>query len=424
MKKPWIINILLLLATISIALLLAEYAFRRMVFSENKAFAFLKDPSIYSPPIEYQGDYFFEEDYWKLLYEFNQQINVAHPHPIMGWTGNFSIESLIHYENNLLKGRKAVLLYGDSFAMCVDEVDCFEDILNSDSTFSSTLYLLNYGVGGYGVDQIYLLFKESVDNYENPFVVFSLLTTDMDRSALKIRDAQKPYFVFEDNEIKLQGVPITLSSKEFFDKNPPDIKSYLWRKFQSSPIYPFDKEEISGEDYAENILAINEYILQKAFAKLKSLGNNFVVLLFHPVHHKAFNWRLVFLRNLLQQNNIPYICDLDIRTFDTSTLSTDHSNYAIEGDGHPTTYLNTLISYELKRYILDTAYRKQVIMRNANWKEIIPQWETAGYEKNIRESPGWLANVDSIAKVKDIPLDSMIYMTAKWIVQQELKNKN
>jgi len=424
MKKSRIINIALLLITISISLLLAEYAFRAMIFSKNKTFEFLQDPSIYVPPIKYEEDCFFEEDYWKLIYLFNRQINVANPHPIMGWTGNYYPQSLIHFKTDQLEGRRAVLLYGDSFAMCVDEVDCFENILNSDTIFKSSNYLLNYGVGGYGVDQIYLLFKESVDNYENPFVVFSLLTTDMDRSVLKVRDAQKPYFVHENNELKLHGVPITLSSKEFFDKNPPDIKSYLWRKFQNSPIYPFEKKEISGEDYAENILAINEHMLQKAFTKLKSLGNNYVVLVFHPVHLAAFNWRLVFLRNLLHQNNIPYLCDVDIRCFDSLEIKSDHSIYAIKEDGHPTTYLNKLISNELKQYILDTNYRKHVINRNAKWKENIPHWEVIGYEKNIRGSPEWLALVDSTAKQKNIPLDSMIYLSAKWMIQQDLINKN
>jgi len=422
MKKSRIINILLLFVTSCIALSLGEFAFRKMVFGESKSFEFLRNPSIYSPPIEYRGDHFFEEDYWKLIFLFGQQINVTNPHPMLGWTGQFNTETLSHHEHKYLNGKRVVLLYGDSFAMCVDTVKCFQDILNNDPSFSSTHYLLNYGVGGYGVDQIYLLFNETVDSYDKPFVVFSLLTTDMDRSVLKVRDAQKPYFALEEDGLKLRGVPITLTSTEFFEENKPEINSYLWKKFQSSTIYPFNANEQKANDYADNILKINKQILIKAFAKLKALEDNYIVLIFHPVHYKAYNWRLVFLRNLLQKHNIPYICDLDLRVLDESEKDWNYSNYAIEADGHPTSYLNTLVSNELKRYIFDTTFREEVKKRNKNWKGFVPKWEIQTFEKCIKDSPRWLASVDSTARARNIPLDSMIYLSAIWMIQQELND--
>ena len=75
---------------------------------------------------------------------------------------------------------------------------CFEEILNGDPEFSRENYLLNYGVAGYGVDQIYLLFEQSLELYRRPLVVVSLLRTDLDRTILS---DQKPHF--EPHEGKL-----------------------------------------------------------------------------------------------------------------------------------------------------------------------------------------------------------------------------
>lgn len=185
-------NIALLAASIVITLILAEYIFRFILFSKIKMFESLRVPSYYVPHINCKDEDFHTVDYWKLNYLFKKDFNIEHPHPILGWTGKFSKKTLEHYNQDKLNDKRPVLLFGDSFAMCIDSVECFEEILNRDTTFSSGHYLLNYGVGGYGIDQIYLLFNATVDSFNNPFVIFSFFTTDMDRSMLYVRDAQKP----------------------------------------------------------------------------------------------------------------------------------------------------------------------------------------------------------------------------------------
>ena len=42
------------------------------------------------------------------------------------------------------------LLFGDSLSACVDDVLCFEDLLEN-TQFNSEYVILNYGVGGYGL---------------------------------------------------------------------------------------------------------------------------------------------------------------------------------------------------------------------------------------------------------------------------------
>jgi hypothetical protein len=415
MKKFYPGNIVLLLFSIIITLIVAEYIFRWMLFGNAKAFNFLREPSYYSNYIRHVPEDFYDDDYWKLNYIFRKKFRNEYPHPLLGWTGFFNKKTLVHYDSDKVGNKRPVLLYGNSFAMCVSQVKCFEDILNQDKDFAEAHYLLNYGVGGYGVDQIYLLLNETVDMFNKPFVVFSLLTTDMDRCMLSVRDAQKPYFIITDSGLKLQGVPITLSSSEYFKKNRPKIRSYLFNKFRNSNLNPFEKDKRREKEYIEKIKSLNKMIFDKVFERLRESDIDFVVLLFRPVHHGKYGWRSLFLMEYFNSNDIPYIYDLDIRESDTTFSTYSPYNYAIPEDGHPTTHLNTLISNEIKRYILDVDYRKVLLARNKERNKIATS-QVEYYKYIIMNSPEWLEKVKSKALEKGISLDSMILLDAEYMV--------
>ena len=106
---------------------------------------------------------------------------------------------------------------------------CFQDILNADTTFSKRCYMLNYGVGGYGVDQTYLLMSSSVAQYRNPVIVFSLLTEDLDRALLSVREGPKPRYVLDDGKLESRMIPIDRDPADSFARTNPAIRSYLWR---------------------------------------------------------------------------------------------------------------------------------------------------------------------------------------------------
>src|SRR5688572_19149967 len=146
MKKfqSLIINILIFSGTLTGMLFLSEYVFRKLLFSKNEAFNYLRDPGFYS-------DYLNEDDYWKLYYLFGKESRPPeNPHPLLGWTGNRNATSFIHNDAWKSGERRPVLLYGDSYAQCMPEADCFEDFLSNDTSFPSKFYFLNYGVGGFG----------------------------------------------------------------------------------------------------------------------------------------------------------------------------------------------------------------------------------------------------------------------------------
>lgn len=136
--------------------------------------------------------------------------------------------------------KRKILICGDSYIMCQnDSIQCFDEVLNADTTFNKNNILLNYGVGGYGVDQIYLLFANTIDKFEKPFVIFSIMPTDMDRSLLSVRTGQKLYFTEEGDSLKLNGIPIDSVPDHFFEENQPQITSYLLNRFTHSKLNPY-----------------------------------------------------------------------------------------------------------------------------------------------------------------------------------------
>ena len=161
--------------------LLCELGFRTLLFSQVAFMERFRNPSLYTDALS-------SNDWWKLYHAFHKPVNTTakRVHSLLGWTNEqFTKETYLHIEATQVGSRKPVLLYGDSFTQChFPEDECFQDILNEDQEFARAHYLLNYGVAGYGVDQMYLLLKHSLFHYHDPHVIVGIYTRDLDRSIL------------------------------------------------------------------------------------------------------------------------------------------------------------------------------------------------------------------------------------------------
>lgn len=395
-KGSYFINFALILISFLVSFLVAEIVLRIILFSNIPLFDKLRNPSHYA-------DYFSEDDYWKLQYLFGGEFSPPEsPHPVLGWVGSFSRDNFIHNKARGIGNRRPVLLYGDSFAACVVPGACFQDILNYDGTFSEDNYLLNYGVGGYGVDQIFLLFKNSVNKYNNPFVIISLMTHDLDRSILSVRVGQKPYFRVEDGVLRLDEKPIDPDPDAFFSNNPPRIISYLYRKVLYGKYLPEKLTSFLKREnyYKRKKIQVNEKIILEILKELRAKDLDYVFLIFHP-HWPgesaidSSGWRNSFLKRLLDENNVPYIWSeklimYEVKANDISVddLFFDYSTIYLYA-GHPTEYLNKLIAKEIKRYVIETEWR------NGNYNG-----ETANCTTSYK---------DSLAHIIPIPTDKESY---------------
>lgn len=328
----------LVLAVLSlvVSMVLAEIAYRLVLASDSPAGRRLRNPSLYGNP-------FSDDLFWLLRHRWQKQFfePPKNPHPVLGWRIVQVGPDYSHLEEKRVGRRRPVLLYGDSFAQGMPGVDRFQKILNQDRAFARDHYLLNYAAGGYGLDQIYLMFKHSIDRFENPFVVFSVMTFDLDRSVLSVRIGQKPYFEVIDGTLELRGVPVESNPEDYFDSHPPRVGSYLWRRL--------DRLLRGGETHDEERnrarkKKVNGAILNAAIDELEARRLDYVILVFHA--RRAFirgpGWRSSWIKSQLDERQAPYLWSYDILQREAGDLPID--DLFDPRNVHPTSLTNRIIA--------------------------------------------------------------------------------
>ena len=333
-----------LLLTIALTCGLAEIALRVVISSDTWLGKKVRNPKLY-------GDWYSSDNFWKLYYEWDGAYGPPdNPHPLLGWIGPFSPTSYVHHQSKQIKGRRPVLLFGDSFAQCVGGEQCFQDILNSHEQFSERFFLLNYGVGGYGTDQIHLLMTKALEQYENPIVLFSFMTYDLDRSLLSVRTGQKPHFTIHGDSLQLSSVPIDPDPAHFFATHPARVSSYFFSVLRRIPLLIWPSGVGDDPQFRPAKKALNEKILQTTVQELCRRDIPFLFIIFHSGSAiLREDWRNPWLRNMLERNTIPYVWSKDLLTQLESELGID----ALIGlqHSHPTTLYNETIAREIQHFI-------------------------------------------------------------------------
>ena len=104
-------------------------------------------------------------------------------------------------------GEYRIAVIGDSFTFG----DGVHDALSYPAVLESLLpntEVLNFGVHGYGHDQMFLQLKDVVSQYELDMIVLGYVDGDVHRNGMSFRDFSKPYFDLENGELVLQNVPV------------------------------------------------------------------------------------------------------------------------------------------------------------------------------------------------------------------------
>lgn len=408
--KPILLNFTVFFVSLTLTFGAAEFIFRKLIFGKSEAFKNLRDPGYYS-------DYLNEDNYWKLYYLFGGESKPPeNPHPLLGWVGDFNRNTLIHNNAWNIGSKRPVLLYGDSYAQCMPEVLCFQDLLNNTPGFNESHYLINYGVGGYGVDQIQLLFDSTIHFYRDPFVVFSLMVYDLDRTPMSFRTGQKPYYSIVGNSLKLNGVPVDPDPDNFLKNNPPDINSYLYRRFLYSNLNvlsdSLNKKLKRWDEATQNKIALNTAILEGVLKKLKENNIDFVFLVFHYLKpgddefkvENDDNWRDVFLKEFLAKNEIPFIWSKDLIKKDSAYNGSNYEKYMLLDNGHPTTYFNQIIAREINHRLIEN--------------EDIKHNRIDAVVSRIQRSESWLASIKLKAEKANMPLAEALRGDAQFLIDQ------
>jgi hypothetical protein len=109
------------------------------------------------------------------------------------------------YEKPL--GTLRILTFGDSFT--------FGEEVGDDQTWPYLLEkllpgseVINFGVHGYGHDQMLLYLREEGIKYHPDIVILGFLSMDMERNMLSFRDYAKPRFVLNGGQLVLTNTPV------------------------------------------------------------------------------------------------------------------------------------------------------------------------------------------------------------------------
>lgn len=298
--------LLLLLAL----LWLAELALRSILFgrlSSSGGAARLRVPTLYV-----RGTH--RDDYWKLraLLRPGARSTPRFPDAHLGWMRELEPGTYAHPDEALLAGRRPILLYGDSNAQCMTPRErCFESLLK-ESDLGAQYALLNYGVGGYGLDQIYLLLRATLDRFaeRDPIVIVSLMIDDdLERSMLSFREWPKPRFGLVDGRL-VEPEPVLLDGARFLERDPPRIESYLGRlllgMLRGSPA---SGERTPAE--VESMRALNGALLAAIRDELERRALRYFFFLFYfegGLHRSAgAAWSEDLVLEFLERERVPYV---------------------------------------------------------------------------------------------------------------------
>lgn len=315
--------------SLAVGLVLLELLLRALLFFDFTPF------DAWGEPLRRAGLYTHGpqgEEYWKLDTIFHPEdaalVHGRHD-PRLGWIPKLIQPGTFrHMQEGRLPGKRPVLFYGDSYTGCTTGREfCWERQLER-SELADELCMLNYGVGGFGLDQTYLLVEGSIDNYRerDPIVIVGvLLDDDLDRAFLGLRSFPKPRLEVRDDELIAADVPLE-SAAGYVARHPLGIPSYLWRFVKyGSGLVPHRLEELPEKR------ALNRRIVEELVAVLQSRDLDLFFVLFHgdrtTRHPDVQGWQERLMRETLTELDVPFVSSLDALLADSQATGTPLPEY-------------------------------------------------------------------------------------------------
>lgn len=308
-KKSLIINGNLVLISLLVITPIAGELFIRTAIALNVEF--FRNPHFYASWID-------DDDLWKLRHQWDQSAPQLEGggfvvDPLLGWapekTPQNPLGILAEQPYNPDFTAKTILFYGDSYVYGMSPTPINQRIPQQLDRLLPDYTVYNYGVVGYGLDQILLRFQETHPDFETPFVIVGTYTLDIDRALLKVREAPKPYFEIKDEQLALMGVPVEPDMETWLEQHPLTIKSYfLAFMVRTSKIMAggFQPTEMSDNRQEKEVLGAK--IIESIVNEAQTHELPLLWVIFYREEEFGYEgWREIFLQDLLTRLDIPYI---------------------------------------------------------------------------------------------------------------------
>lgn len=410
-KKKILFIIISLTIGLLIGIVLGEVVLRLLLFSDISVFEkigrSLRSPSLYADGLN-------EDDYWKLAYRFGGT-HFRPPPPdkvdtTVGWVNyRYTTPNLYdHKHSSNITGRRPLILYGDSFAQCATPPgECFQGILDQ-SDLSSEYALLNYGVGGYGIGQIYLLLKHSIDRYvdADPVVIVGIFERDLDRTVLSFRTAQKPRFRINGDTLVVTN-QIVRDTDAYLSDNPVSIRSYLYRYlvYGTFLLPEYVKAVLKKEtSYRQDKIALGRVICRQIQKELERRGLQYFFLYFDSQKRTGSpiygNWRKECLYSVFHEYDIPFISSGAALRRHAQKHNGNYSDYYMN-NGHLNYLGNQIVFAEMEKGLQgffespgDGWQEKRDVIDLLDDVKTHGAWGTADYVQSLKQPVNGLAEAD------------------------------
>ena len=341
-------GLLLALASLGGAGLLCEAFLRLALFSDvmpELVERRLRQPDFFAFPSS--------DDFWKLRSRWqNQEVLRLLHHPRLGATiprtavNPLGVAGAARALPPPGAREPAILFYGDSYLT----TPFFQVSARIPQLLEARLAgtaVWNFGMWSYGLDQMILRLEETHGYFRRPIVLIGVLTDDIDRSLLTVREGQKPRFVVDrDGTSHLTNVPIEADQAAYLARHPPAIRSYALRMLAMV----LAKTRLAGgwlrlrpEERREEIEAVSRALIARAAARCRDGDIPLRFVIFHPDFELAQpSWRGQFLRDTLDGLGISYLDTAPVLRQGLETGATGMADF-YDATSHHTQRANALI---------------------------------------------------------------------------------
>jgi len=231
-------------------------------------------------------------------------------------------------------GGRKIAFFGDSF---VESAACSSDTLTAKIEKMTGIDTLNYGIGGYGLDQIFLYFQRVAPTLAGSHSLFlvGLIEDDLGRILLKVRTSPKPYFTIVDGKLVLHTDHIHADSLNDYYQKPPE-RFYLYYFLRGRLGYPVYRSMLNDtKDARQQATYALSQLLIRQFAQMRQQGGFDLAFVIFPTPGAPFDETII---SMLHQQNIPVV---DLQGCLRKTELPDRQLYA---ELHPTSLGNNFLA--------------------------------------------------------------------------------
>lgn len=259
----------------------------------------------------------------------------------------------------------------------------------------------DWAVSGYGIDQIYLRFRQALDGEYGSApdeIVLGVLQDDVDRVVERFRAGPKPYFELVGDRLELRGIPIEAPPEAWLKDNPVRIRSYLKAWLQTG-YYNRNAWQRRGQTVYESEClrgtkeAIASRLLERLVHESREAGIEPLFVLFYGERAlRVETWREAFLRDTLSR--------LGARIIDTKPLFLEAAEDVGIGlsdfffplpNGHPNIRGNDLVAREIyRRYRSEYSWPLEI---HRAWKLTVELGKQAQNSVEV-DLEGWATDGD------------------------------